>query len=70
MLTSVPSTAVVLLLTGWIVVPEVRFAPTAASFRLKAEATHAGLVWLPALAGRLPQARKMNSSIVDHARTT
>jgi hypothetical protein len=39
MLTSVPSTAVVLLLTGWIVVPEVRFAPSAASFRLKAEAT-------------------------------
>ena len=38
MFTSVPSTAIVLLLTGWIVVPEVRFAPTAASFRLKAEA--------------------------------
>ena len=28
--TSVPSTAIVLLLTGWIVVPEVRFAPVAA----------------------------------------
>lgn len=38
--TSVPSTAVVLLLTGWIVVPEVRFAPVAnPAFRLKAEAT-------------------------------
>jgi hypothetical protein len=33
MLTSVPSTAIVLLLTGWIVVPEVRFAPTTSSFR-------------------------------------
>ena len=29
--TSVPSTAIVLLLTGWIVVPEVAFAPVAAS---------------------------------------
>ena len=38
--TSVPSTAIVLLLTGWIVVPEVRFAPVAnPAFRLKAEAT-------------------------------
>ena len=38
--TSVPSTAIVLLLTGWIVVPEVRFAPAAGpAFRLKPEAT-------------------------------
>lgn len=29
LLTSVPSTAIVLMLTGWIVVPEVRFAPAA-----------------------------------------
>ena len=29
LLTSVPSTAIVLMLTGWIVVPEVRFAPVA-----------------------------------------
>jgi hypothetical protein len=27
--TSVPTTAILLLLTGWIVVPEVRFAPVA-----------------------------------------
>jgi hypothetical protein len=31
LLTSVPSTAILLLLTGWIVVPEVAFAPVAAS---------------------------------------
>ena len=29
--TSVPSTALLLLLTGWIVVPEVAFAPVAAT---------------------------------------
>jgi hypothetical protein len=76
MLTSVPSTAIVLLLTGWIVVPEVRFAATAASFRLKpeatdlevGEATHLGSAWLPASAGRMRLSRKMNPPPVDDAR--
>ena len=92
MLTSVPSTAIVLLLTGWIAVPEVRFAPRLRAPRYgEAGSGTAGFVeagvspesrslprrsaqreggWLPPLGGRLPQARKINSSIVDDARTT
>jgi hypothetical protein len=80
MLTSVPSTAIVLLLTGWIVAPEVRFAPRlrAAGFVEAGSQTVSSDVWLPPPDGRcaspenrsLPPARKINSSIVDDARTT
>ena len=85
MLTSVPSTAIVLLLTGWIVVPEVRFAPRLRASRFGqagspvVSAEHRSLPrrsaqrvggWRPALAGRRSQAQKMNPSNVDDARTT
>jgi hypothetical protein len=80
MLTSVPSTAIVLLLTGWIVAPEVRFAPRlrAAGFVEAGSQTVSSDVWLPPPDGRcaspenrsLPPARKINASIVDDARTT
>ena len=77
MLTSVPSTAIVLLLTGWIVVPEVRFAPRLRASRSGeagspeatdlelVEATPVGSTWLPALAGRMPPAPKMNPPVDD-----
>jgi hypothetical protein len=77
MLTSVPSTAIVLLLTGWIVVPEVRFAPRLGASRFGeagspeatdlelVEATPLGSRWLPALAGRMPPAPKMNPPVDD-----
>jgi len=59
--TSVPSTAIVLLLTGWIVVPEVRFAPVAdQAFRLKAEAT-------PPLVPAAAQSRQVASAFRQKA---
>jgi hypothetical protein len=70
MLTSVPSTAIVLLLTGWIVVPEVRFAPTAASLRLKAEATRLGIGVATGFSRKEAAVAEDELLTVDDARTT